>query len=265
MADEWATAVGQWFELTDGLRRDGAPDDIERYFLFQTLVGAWPIELERIESYMVKALREAKRNTTWVDQDEEYEGAVVDFCRALYGDDAFLAAFAPFATRVAASGDRAALGQLVLKLTAPGIPDIYQGDELPYRALVDPDNRRPVDWDLCQAMLQRLMGGSPAVDETRKLFLTMRLLGLRARRPEPFWGGYEPLDAGADVCAFVRGGDVMVAVAVRDGEEARGGALADGPRGSWRDVLTGEERSLDARQPLVGLLDERGIGVFERL
>jgi (1->4)-alpha-D-glucan 1-alpha-D-glucosylmutase len=265
MAEEWAGAVGQWFELTDGIRTGGAPDDVERYFLFQTLVGAWPIELERIESYMVKALREAKRNTTWVDPDEEYEQAVVGFCRALYGDETFMGALEPFAASLAAVGDRAALGALVLKLTAPGIPDTYQGDELPFRALVDPDNRRPVDWDLRQAMLKRLMGGSPVTDETRKLFLTMRLLGLRARRPEPFWGGYEPLDAGAEVCAFVRGDDVMTVVALRDGEGARSSVLADPPRGRWRDVLTGEERSFDSGRPLGCVLDERGIGVFERL
>jgi (1->4)-alpha-D-glucan 1-alpha-D-glucosylmutase len=265
MPGEWASAVERWFELTDRHRRDGAPDDVERYFLFQTLVGAWPIERERIESYMVKALREAKRNTTWVDQDEAYEHTVVQFCRALYDDEAFIGAFEPFAAQVAARGDRAALGQLVLKLTAPGIPDTYQGDELPYRALVDPDNRRPVDWDLRQAMLKRLMGGSPVVEETRKLFLTMRLLGLRARHPDPFWGGYEPLDAGPGVCAFVRGGEVMTTVAVRDGEQATGATLADAPGGRWRDVLTGEERSFAPGQSLAAVLDEHGVGVFERL
>jgi (1->4)-alpha-D-glucan 1-alpha-D-glucosylmutase len=265
IADEWTTVVGRWFDLTDGLRRDGAPDDIERYFLFQTLVGAWPIERERVESYMVKALREAKRNTAWVEPNEEYEQAVVEFCRALYGDEAFMGAFEAFAARLAAKGDRDALGQLVLKLTVPGIPDTYRGDELPYRALVDPDNRRPVDWDLRQAMLKRLMGGSPVIDETRKRFWMMRLLGLRARRPEPFWGGYEPLDAGSEVCAFVRGGDLTVAVAVRDGEATAGATLADPPGGRWRDVLTGQERSFDSHQPLAGMLDERGIGVFERL
>ncbi len=265
IADEWTTVVGRWLELTERLRSDGAPDDIERYFLFQTLVGAWPIERERVESYVVKALREAKRNTTWVDPDEAYERAVVGFCRALYDDEPFIAAFEPFAARVASKGDRAAIGQLILKLTAPGIPDTYQGDELPYRALADPDNRQPVDWDLRQAMLKRLMGGSPVIDDTRKLFLTMRLLGLRARRPEPFWGGYEPLDAGPEVCAFVRGGQVLTAVAVRDREATAGARLADPPGGRWRDVLTGEERSFDSRQPLAGVLDERGIGLFERL
>ena len=187
--NDWAAVCERLFELTARHRRDGAPDDVERYFLFQTLVGAWPIELERVEAYMVKTLREAKRNTNWVERDHEYESAVAEFCSALYGDEAFTAELEAFVARLAPAGDRAALGQLALKLTAPGIPDIYQGDELPYRALVDPDNRRAVDWDWRQAMLKRLMGGSTPVAETRKMFLILRLLGLRARRPEPFSGG----------------------------------------------------------------------------
>jgi (1->4)-alpha-D-glucan 1-alpha-D-glucosylmutase len=190
MPSEWQAHVERWFELTDGLRSEsGAPDDAERYFLFQTLVGAWPIASERIDEYLEKALREAKRNTNWVEQNHEWEGAVKRFARALYDERSFLDDFEPFVGRVAEAGDRAALGQLVLKLTAPGIPDIYQGDELPFRALVDPDNRRPVDFDWRQAMLRRLMGGSPPAAGTRKLFVTLRLLGLRARRPAPFAGG----------------------------------------------------------------------------
>src|SRR5581483_10140470 len=161
--EEWRGQVERWLEITEPLRRGGAPDDAERYFLFQTLVGAWPIERERIEEYMIKALREAKRNTNWVEQNQEWEQGVVGFAGALYEDAAFLQEFEPFAARLAADGDRAALCQLVLKLTAPGVPDIYQGDELPYRALVDPDNRRPVDWSWRQALLRRLMGGSAPV------------------------------------------------------------------------------------------------------
>jgi (1->4)-alpha-D-glucan 1-alpha-D-glucosylmutase len=263
--NDWAAVCERLFELSERHRRREAPDDVERYFLFQTLVGAWPIELERVAAYMVKTLREAKRNTNWVEQDHEYERAVADFCRELYGDEAFTAELEAVVARVAPAGDRAALGQLALKLTAPGIPDIYQGDELPYGALVDPDNRRPVDWDWRQAMLRRLMGGSAPVAETRKMFLILRLLGLRARRPEPFLAGYEPLDAGPDVCGFVRGGDVLVAVAVRGDEDAGPAVLADPPGGRWRDVLTGEERSFGPGAPVARLVDEHGIGVFERL
>jgi len=263
MPQEWVAHVDRWFELTEPLRASGAPDDVERYFLFQTLAGAWPIERERVQAYMVKALREAKRNTNWVDQNRDWEQAVERFCGALYEHQPFLDSFEPLAGRVGQAGDRAALRQLALKLTAPGVPDIYRGDELAYRALVDPDNRRPVDWDWRQAMLRRLMGGSPPVDETRKLFLILRLLGLRARRPEPFLGSYEPLEAGERACAFLRGGELFVVVAVRDAELP--GAVIAAPRGRWRDVLRGEERSFNARQRLGDLLDEHGIAVFERL
>jgi (1->4)-alpha-D-glucan 1-alpha-D-glucosylmutase len=265
MPSEWRTQVERWFELTEDLRsEDGAPDNAERYFLFQTLVGAWPIASERIEEYLEKALREAKRNTNWIEQDHDWEAAVKRFARALYDERTFLDEFEPFVGRVAQVGDRAALGQLVLKLTAPGIPDIYQGDELPFRALVDPDNRRPVDFDWRQAMLRRLMGGTPPVAQIRKLFVTLRLLGLRARRPAPFTGGYEPVEAGADACAFLRGGDVLVVVGVR-GTPNYEGTLTELPGGRWRDVLRGEERSWDGREAVARLVGEHGVGVFERL
>ena len=207
-------------------------------------------------------MREAKRNTNWVEQNHPYEEAVTRFCRAILKDDRFMSRFRPFAERVAALGDRAALGQLVLKLTVPGVPDIYQGDELAFRALVDPDNRRPVDWERRQAMLRRLMGGSPPVGETQKMFMMMRLLGLRIRRPEAFIGAHEPLDAGPGVCAFVRGGDVMAVVALRCTSDA---VLVGAPGGRWRDVFSGEGRSFGGREAVSRLVNERGVGVFERL
>jgi (1->4)-alpha-D-glucan 1-alpha-D-glucosylmutase len=268
MPDEWAAAVARWFEVTRSLvsAEIGAPDDVERYFIFQTLAGAWPIERERIEAYMEKALREAKRNTNWVDQNREWEEAVARFCRELYECRPFLDEFEPFVASLAAIGSQFALRQHVLKLTVPGVPDIFQGQELPVRSLVDPDNRRPVDWDWYQASLRRLMGGGTPAAEGVKLFVTLRLLGLRARRPEPFAGGYEPLDAGPGVCAFVRGGDVLVVVAVREGavRDGAGGEL-DALGGRWRDVLRGDGRSFDGREPVSGLLDERGVGVYERV
>jgi (1->4)-alpha-D-glucan 1-alpha-D-glucosylmutase len=259
---EWTSQVERWFAATESLRSAGAPDDVERYFIFQTLVGAWPIEPERVQAYMEKALREAKRNTNWVEQNTEWEDAVRRFCGELYSDRGFLDEFEPFARRVADLGERAALGQLALKLTVPGVPDIYQGDELAYRALVDPDNRRPVDWDWRQAMLRRLMGGSPPDGETRKLFLILRLLGLRARRPRVFLDGdYEPVDASEHACAFLRGGDVLVVV-VRRGEAGDG--TLEAPQGRWRDVLHGDERSFSGRTPLGDVVDRFGLGVFER-
>jgi (1->4)-alpha-D-glucan 1-alpha-D-glucosylmutase len=267
MPAEWRAHVERWFALTEGLRSsEGAPDDVERYLLFQTLVGAWVISPERVEAYMEKALREAKRNTSWVDQNAEWEDAVKRFTREVYSQQDFIADFEPFAVRVAEVGDRAALGQVVLKLTAPGVPDLYRGDEMPFYALVDPDNRRPVDFDYNQAMLRRLMGGSPPVAQTRKLFVTLRLLGLRARRPAPFAAGYEPVDAGDAACAFLRGGDLLVVVGVQGGPPDYSGAmLADPPGGRWRDVLRGDERSFDAGLSVGRVVGEHGVGVFERL
>jgi len=263
MPAEWEAAVDRWFTLTEPLVSNGAPDAVERYFLFQTLVGAWPIELARVQEYMEKALREAKRNTNWIEPNTEWEEAVGRFCAGLYEHRGFLDEFEPFARRLAAAGERAVLGQVVLKLTAPGVPDLYQGDELPFSALVDPDNRRPVDWGWREAMLARLMGGGRPAPQTRKLFLILRLLTLRARRAEAFVAGaYEPVEAGERVCAFMRGGDVFVAVGVREGEDE--GVIAV-PGGQWRDVLRGDERSFGGREPASGVLGEHGIAVFERL
>jgi (1->4)-alpha-D-glucan 1-alpha-D-glucosylmutase len=244
VADEWRVCVERWMELTEPLRLKGAPDDVERYFLFQTLVGAWPISSERIGEYMLKALREAKRNTNWVEQDTEWESAVEVFCQALYAAPEFVSSLEDFVARVGFEGDRAALGQLVLKLTAPGVPDIYQGDELPFRALVDPDNRRPVDWARRRESLDRLRAGGEADAEDRKQWLIWKLLELRARRPEAFSGSYEPVDAGPGLVSFVRGGQVFVVV------RTRAGAGGLDPTGSgWQDVVRD---------------DERGFAVFER-
>jgi (1->4)-alpha-D-glucan 1-alpha-D-glucosylmutase len=187
---------------------------------------------------------------------------VLAFCRALYSHRPFLDDFEQFVSELVGAGDRIALGMLALKLTAPGVPDIYQGDELPLRALVDPDNRRPVDWKWHQAMLSRLQGGSPPDRKTVKLWLTTRLLQLRIRRPNAFWeGGYEPLDAGEHAVAFLRGGEVLVVVATRAG--VPDGVCLRGAEGSWRDVLGGGTRTLSAEEPLNTLLGVHGVAVLE--
>jgi (1->4)-alpha-D-glucan 1-alpha-D-glucosylmutase len=265
LPDAWAQLVGRWMALTEPLRSGGAPDDAERYFILQTLVGAWPIERERMEEYLTKALREAKCNTSWTDVNADWENAVQRFCAAVYDHSELMSALDDFTRGLEFAGDRISLGMVALKLTAPGIPDIYQGDELPLRALVDPDNRRPIDWEWRSAMLGRLAGGARvggAGFETRKLWLTTRLLGLRIRRPHAFAGAYEPLDAGEATVAFRRGGEVVVAVATRPG--APGGTLR-GAQGTWRDVLSAEERVLAPSVPLSELLDEYGLVVLERL
>jgi (1->4)-alpha-D-glucan 1-alpha-D-glucosylmutase len=259
--ERWEECVRHWLELSEPLRRDEAPDDLERYFLFQTLVGAWPIESERMLAYMEKALREAKRHTSWTDQNAELEQAVMDFIAGVYADGTLQRELDGFAHELEFAGDCIALRTVALKLTAPGVPDIYQGDEMPLFALVDPDNRRPVDWQWNETMLGRLSGGAQPDAPIRKLWLTTRLLGLRIRRPESFAEGYERLAAPETAVAFLRGGDVLVAVATRSGPPE--GAL-DGAEGRWRDVLHGDERVLGSSVALAELLDEYGIAVLER-
>ncbi|HEX5798998.1 MAG TPA: alpha-amylase family glycosyl hydrolase [Gaiellaceae bacterium] len=210
--DEWAALVrprvGRW------------RDPNEAYLILQTLVGAWPLSSERLQRYLEKALREAKVSTSWLEPDERWEAGAKRFGVSLLADTELGA----YAERLAARAERVVLGTTLLKLTAPGVPDLYGGDELPFLALVDPDNRRPVDWE---ARRRALAGPDPPA----KLDLIRRTLALRARRPRAFAGGYEPLDGGPDTCAFTRAGEVLVAVAVRgDLREPR-------PAGTWRDVV----------------------------
>jgi (1->4)-alpha-D-glucan 1-alpha-D-glucosylmutase len=225
MAEEWAALAEGW------LREADAPDAHSAHLVLQTLVGCWPIEAERLEAYVEKALREAKLRTSWAAPDEAYEATARRFARAVAQSPP--AGFEDFATRVRDEGRRAALGQLLLKLTCPGVPDVYQGDELEALSLVDPDNRRPVDWEARRAALARLRAGeAPGDFGERKLDLIRRALALRARRPGAFAGSYEPVAAGPGVCAYVRGGEVLAVVPVRDWEGARLSV-----RGLWRSVL----------------------------
>jgi len=225
MADEWATLAEAWVAEAD------APDEHCAYLVLQTLVGCWPIEPSRLEAYVEKALREAKLRTSWAAPDEAYEAAARRYARGLVERPPD--GFAAFAGRVAAEGRRAALGQLLLKLTSPGVPDVYQGDELEALSLVDPDNRRPVDWGARRPALARLRGGEAPRDfGERKLDLIRRALALRARRPAAFAGAYEPVAAGPGVCAYLRGGEVLVVVPVRDWETAR--VVVPG---RWRSAL----------------------------
>ena len=259
MAEQWEAHVRGWLELTSAVP---GPDAVERYLVFQTLVGAWPIEPERIDGYLEKALREAKRTTSWIEPDEQHEAAVKAFARGLIDLPEFREDFDPFVAEVAAAGDRAALGQLLLKLTVPGLPDIYNGDELPLLSLVDPDNRRPVDWDARREALAALRRGE---DVDPKLLLIARALALRARRPEAFSGAYTPIDAGEDVCAFARGdGEVLVVVPVRSPQGTTlqlPGELA----GAWRDVLSGALREVSRRTQLTELTSAHGFALLERV
>jgi (1->4)-alpha-D-glucan 1-alpha-D-glucosylmutase len=255
MPERWARLVRRWLATSRVLTSGGAPDPVEQYLIFQTLAAAWPIEPSRLEAYLEKALREAKRHTTWIRPDIAYESAVKRFARALYDHRDFRRDFDGFAADLAAAGERAALGQLLLKLTAPGVPDIYQGDELLSLSLVDPDNRRPVDFKARRAALTEVAAGA---DEPRKLWLIHRALALRARRPDAFAGAYHPLDAGPDAVAFARGGGVVAAARLR-GDGARSISL---PEGSWRDVLA--RRELSGRLSVADLTGELGIALLER-
>jgi len=238
MAREWRDAVGRFRELNAPLKRGGAPDAAEEYLIYQTLVAAWPLSPERLCAYLEKALREAKRNTSWVSPDEEYEGRVQAFARELYDHGAFRADFEPFLARVAAAARGSVLGQLLLKLTSPGFGDVYQGDELESLSLVDPDNRRPVDWDRRRALLEEVRRGARPRPETEKLFLIVRALDVRRRFAAAFAGAYTPVDAGEDAVCFMRGDAVWVGVRVRGEDplpplpeghtDVLGGALGDG-------------------------------------
>jgi (1->4)-alpha-D-glucan 1-alpha-D-glucosylmutase len=252
----------RWHEIAEPLRSGGAPDASEEYFVYQTLVGAHPIEPGRLAAYLEKALREAKRTTNWIEPDEAWEQRVKDFTLALLEHEPFRADFDPFAERVAREGRRSALAQTLLKLTSPGLPDVYQGDELEALSLVDPDNRRPVDWAARRSALAAIANGAAPTPETMKLAIIFRALELRSRRPEAFdeRGSYEPLDAGPGVCAFKRGTDIAVVVGVRDWNDD----VVPGLEGAWRDVLSGGEVELGARARAGDLVDEYGLALLER-
>jgi (1->4)-alpha-D-glucan 1-alpha-D-glucosylmutase len=255
MPDRWTDLVRRWLATSRVLTTGGAPDRVEQYLIFQTIAAAWPIEPDRLIAYMEKALREAKRTTSWLEPNEPHEAAVRRFIRALYEHRDFRRDFDGFAADLAEAGDRAALGQLLLKLTSPGVPDIYQGDELLSLSLVDPDNRRPVDWAARREGLTEVLAGAAA---PRKLFVIQRALALRARRPDAFAGDYAPLEAGPDAIAFARGGVVIAAARLR-GDGARTVSLPDG---NWVDVLT--DRSLSGRLTVADLTGELGIALLER-
>jgi (1->4)-alpha-D-glucan 1-alpha-D-glucosylmutase len=249
LADEWSEAVRKWRVENAELRQLGAPDDPEELFIYQTLVGTWPISEARMETYVRKALREAKRHTNWVTPNEEWEERVLRFCSRIRENEEFLATFTPLAERVALLGERISLAQLAVRLTAPGVPDFYQGDECWNFSLVDPDNRRPVDFDHGRELLRRLDSGAELGRESAKLFVARQLLGLRRRRPEAFAGAYLALGSGPTTCAYQRGSDVIVAVSIRDQP-----LDVEVPEGEWTNLLA----------DLGQVYDSIPVAVFER-
>ncbi len=210
LVDEWTSLVHKWLAFGDG------PDTIDRYFILQTLLAFPAAEAERwerLDGYFEKALRESKRNSNWIDPDTDYEDGVKAWARAISENPEFAAEFGPLVRRAETLGQRISRAWVALKILSPGVPDIYQGDEIEYSALVDPDNRRPVDWDARRRLLAA--GSDP------KLSLITDLLALRARQPEAFGadGGYVALTASPDTVAFSRGGAVEVRVGIHPGSD----------------------------------------------
>ena len=224
----WGTANHRWKRMVNDLE---APDANEEYLLYQTLLGTWPMQangepeavpapdyIERIQAYMAKALKEAKINTSWIQPNEEWDAAMHDFVARILDSSSrnkFLPIFLPAAKEIIRLGAINSLTQSLLKLTSPGVPDIYQGTEIWDYSLVDPDNRRPVDYELRREMLKSLSSATPGElmqtwpDGRIKLFLTKHLLQLRRGHADLFERGeYLPLHTSgtfAESCvSFVR-------------------------------------------------------------
>ncbi|HEY7295999.1 MAG TPA: malto-oligosyltrehalose synthase, partial [Dehalococcoidia bacterium] len=257
LPDEWRSALRQWSRLNrrhgQSVRGERLPDRNDEYHLYQAIVGAWPLELleaddragfaafvERLQAYMLKAVREAKLHTSWITQDAAYEAALRAFIAALFAGprrNPFVQAARPFVRRIAAWGLVNSLAQTLLKLTCPGVPDLYQGTELWDFSLVDPDNRRPVDYARRESALRELRRrisdgpGDTATlasellaakeDGRVKLLVTHCALTLRRRRPALFGpeASYLPLEASGEraehVIAFARRqGEAELIVAV---------------------------------------------------
>lgn len=266
MAAEFEVHVRRWFALGAEVAPPGTgPTPGERWLLFQTLLGSWPITQDRLDDYLVKALREAGLSTQWVDPDTDHEASVLAFCRELLALPDFAADFEPFAERVARAGEWASVGQTLLRATTPGVCDVYQGDEAWFLSVVDPDNRRPQDPERLRALVARARDGEPPTRENAKTHVLLHALALRARRPEPFVGPYDPIEAGRATVAFTRGdhAEVLAVVPVRPDPSAR--LTVPGPTGPWRDALHGVERDLPGEVSVAELIGPLGVGLWERL
>ncbi|HEX2922158.1 MAG TPA: malto-oligosyltrehalose synthase [Bacteroidales bacterium] len=233
MADEWPTIVTSWIRINDRLKvkRNGRiiPDLNEEYFIYQALIGAFPENLipddyflSRIDEYIVKALREAKVNSGWNNADEDYENAVKIFAREIIVNNNFLRSFIPFQKRISRFGSINSISQLVLKATSPGVPDFYQGTELPDLSFVDPDNRRQVDYPARFRLLKSLMDNyeknpedfiikllTDGNNEATKLLVTHILMTFRSAEKVLFRNGiYLPLEVSgkyhSNIIAFAR-------------------------------------------------------------
>ena len=253
--------------------------------LAQTLAACWDlpgsraarIDGERLDGYLTKAMREAKTHTTWTEQDEEYERQVLALGRAALASDEVDALLAEWTRRTLPAQRAAILGQKLVQLTMPGVPDVYQGNETVDLSLVDPDNRRPVDHRAHAERLERMLAGAgPDGLDDEKLWLTHRALRMRREWPELFRGrdaAYLPLaTTTGHAVAFGRAvGDgpveaVTVVTRLAHGLAQRGGwgeAWISLPEGEWQDLLSGTVVA-GGRTPLGALLDTWPVALLVR-
>ena len=278
LPEAWGRAVERWARRNESYKQDGWPDRNAEYLLYQTLVGAWPIEAGRVGAFMQKAAKEAKVHTSWTDPNADYDDALSAFVTAVIADAEFVADLEAFLAehQLVERGRVTSLAQTALLLTCPGIPDLYQGTELWDFSLVDPDNRRPVDYHRRRALLDALAEGGPetalamADEGGPKLWLIHRVLAHRRRNPAAYGPGsaYQPLPVtgakSAHAVAFARSGGLAVVVprlvATLAGDWA--GTEVELPGGGWTNVLTGEEVDGGARRggPAAAAVPRGGAG-----
>lgn len=256
LPDAWEGAVGRWGTRNARHKKNGWPDRNAEYLLYQSLVGAWPIGAKRTRSFMAKAAREAKVHTSWADMRADYEAALDAFVVSVLTDRGFVADLEGFLAEhsIVERGRANSVAQTALLLTCPGVPDLYQGTELWDLSLVDPDNRRLVDYVSRRGLLAYLANADPeralalADDGAPKLWLIHRLLRYRRESPVAFSAssGYQPLPVlgpKADhAVAFARTGGLAVVVPRLLGGLASGwdGTCVRLPAGRWLNVLTGD-------------------------
>jgi (1->4)-alpha-D-glucan 1-alpha-D-glucosylmutase len=202
MPGQWRSSLRRWSRINAPFKTEGKPDRNTEYFLYQTMIGAWPIERDRLTAYMEKAVREAKQQTSWTQQNKEFEDSLENFIGRLYASEEFMAGIGEFVSRIIAPGRVNSLAQTLLKCTAPGVPDTYQGSELWDLHLVDPDNRAPIDYAARRSLLSEIEAGMPVEEILKnmesgmpKLWVLHCALKLRRQRPELFGadGDFTPL------------------------------------------------------------------------
>ncbi len=254
LPDDFGDAVWRWNEMNAHYRSEsGLPDRGTEWFLYQTLVGAWPITKERVTEYMMKAMREAKLRTSWVSNNAEYEDVLKSFVENILDDETFVADLEAFVNRVLHAGRINSLTQTLLKCICPGVPDLYQGGELWDLSLVDPDNRRPVDYELRRKLLSDaretdVAGIVAGMDDgLPKLWLLHKALRLRKAKREGFGpdADYVPLEASgskAQNVVAVQRGDGVIGVAPiysLSVEDRWSDTSLQIPTGRWKNELTG--------------------------